>query len=51
VDVDNHQASDRLGYEPDINWHDAVDAQLDEMSQRQSRPMSMARPYTPKNFS
>ncbi len=42
--VDNERAMERLGYAPRYHWKQAVDQQLAEMSQREKRPMKMARP-------
>lgn len=44
--VDNHRAEQKLGYRPAIPWRDSVDAQLEEMQQRQTHVMSMAKPVS-----
>ncbi len=44
VDADNQRAKELLGYVPEHDWREAVDAQLAEMKERQDKPMSMARP-------
>lgn len=44
VNVNNDRAERLLGYRPEVPWQSAVRAQVDEMRQRQGRPMSMARP-------
>lgn len=46
VNADNQRASEFLGYAPKHDWREAVEAQLTEMRERQSEPMSMARPTT-----
>lgn len=42
--VDNERAERKLGYKPKHHWKEAVDTQLAEMAERQTRAMSMARP-------
>lgn len=44
VGADNAKAERLLGYRPTHDWRDAVRAQMQEMSVRQIRPMSMAMP-------
>ncbi|HEX7971546.1 MAG TPA: hypothetical protein VF501_04925, partial [Thiobacillus sp.] len=44
VGADNAKAERLLGYRPRHDWHEAIRAQMQEMSARQSRPMSMAMP-------
>lgn len=44
VAVDNVKAERLLGYRPSHPWRDAIRAQMREMSERQTRPMSMACP-------
>lgn len=44
VNVDNQRAKSLLAYQPKVNWQDAVREQIQEMSAKQTRPMSMARP-------
>lgn len=46
VGVDNRLAEQRLDYQPAVHWRDSVDAQLEEMQSRQTRPMSMAKPVS-----
>ncbi|MBT2970736.1 MAG: hypothetical protein B6D72_10345 [gamma proteobacterium symbiont of Ctena orbiculata] len=42
--VDNDRAARILGYQPKHPWQEAIDAQLAEMAEHQTQPMSMARP-------
>jgi len=42
--VDNERASRMIGYQPDHDWRDAVDRQINEMNEVQKTAMSMARP-------
>ena len=42
--ADNSKAERLLGYRPAHGWREAIRAQMQEMSLRQTRPMSMARP-------
>ncbi|MEW8279988.1 MAG: NAD(P)-dependent oxidoreductase [Candidatus Thiodiazotropha sp.] len=42
--VDNDRATRILGYRPRHHWKEAIDAQLAEMVECQTQPMSMARP-------
>lgn len=42
--ADNGAAEQRLGYRPTVHWKEAIRSQIDEMKQRQTRPMSMAKP-------
>lgn len=42
--VNNQRAIERLGYNPQHHWQQAVDTQLSEMAQQQQQPMKMARP-------
>lgn len=44
VGADNAKAERLLGYRPVHTWREAVAAQMQEMSLRQTRPMSMAQP-------
>ena len=44
VGADNAKAERLLGYRPTHGWRDAIRAQMQEMSVRQIRPMSMAMP-------
>lgn len=44
--VDNDRAIRKLGYSPQHDWRESIDRQLAEMTDRQQRPMSMARPVT-----
>jgi nucleoside-diphosphate-sugar epimerase len=44
VDVDNQRAEQLLGYTPRSDWRETVEAQLAEMSKRQEKLMSMAKP-------
>lgn len=44
VNADNQRAKKALGYIPKHDWREAVEAQLTEMSEKQDKPMSMARP-------
>jgi nucleoside-diphosphate-sugar epimerase len=44
VNADNAKAERLLGYRPTHDWRDAIRAQMQEMSARQTRPMSMAMP-------
>ncbi|MBI3431019.1 MAG: NAD(P)-dependent oxidoreductase [Hydrogenophilales bacterium] len=44
VGVDNDKAARLLGYHPRHDWREALRLQMGEMSVRQTRPMSMARP-------
>lgn len=44
--VDNARAERMLGYRPKHHWKETVDLQLAEMAERQTKPMSMARPTT-----
>lgn len=46
VGVDNGKAEHLLGYRPRHGWREAVRNQMGELAQRQTRPMSMARPVT-----
>lgn len=46
VGVDNAKAERLLGYRPSHSWRGAIDAQMQEMAIRQTRPMSMAMPVT-----
>ena len=40
----NDKAQRVLGYQPQYNWRDAIRLQMAEMSQRQFKPMAMAKP-------
>jgi nucleoside-diphosphate-sugar epimerase len=42
--ADNAKAERLLGYRPAHPWREAIRTQMQEMSVRQTRPMSMARP-------
>lgn len=44
VHVDNAKAGRLLGYQPVHSWRGAVRMQMQEMSERQTRPMRMAKP-------
>jgi nucleoside-diphosphate-sugar epimerase len=44
--ADNAKAERLLGYRPAHPWREAIRAQMQEMSMRQTQPMSMARPVT-----
>ncbi|QCU90941.1 NAD-dependent epimerase/dehydratase family protein [Thiomicrorhabdus sediminis] len=44
VNVDNHKATDILGYQPQHHWQEAIDVQLSEMQHKQQANMSMAKP-------
>lgn len=44
VGVDNAKAERLVGYRPSHAWRDAIRAQMQEMEQRQRRPMPMAQP-------
>jgi nucleoside-diphosphate-sugar epimerase len=44
VAVDNRLAEQRLGYQPQFHWQDAIDCQMREMAQRQTQNMPMAVP-------
>jgi len=44
VNVDNQSTEEFLGYIPEYDWREAVRSQLAEMSERQKKPMRMARP-------
>lgn len=44
VGADNAKAERLLGYRPRHDWREAIRAQMQEMSARQGRPMSMAMP-------
>jgi len=44
VSADNAKAERLLGYHPAYDWREAIRAQMQEMSARQTRPMSMAMP-------
>ena len=44
VGADNSKAERLLGYHPSHSWREAIREQMREMSVRQPRPMSMARP-------
>jgi nucleoside-diphosphate-sugar epimerase len=46
AELDNHRATERLGYLPKYHWKQAVDLQLAEMAVLQKSPMSMARPIS-----
>lgn len=46
VHADNATAEQRLGYRPVHSWREAIRAQMQEMSVRQTRPMRMAKPVT-----
>lgn len=46
VGADNAKAERLLGYRPIHGWREAIRAQMQEMSARQSRPMSMAMPIS-----
>jgi nucleoside-diphosphate-sugar epimerase len=46
VGADNVKAERLLGYRPTHDWREAIRAQMQEMSVRQTRPMPMARPIT-----
>jgi nucleoside-diphosphate-sugar epimerase len=43
-DVTNDEATERLGYRPEVPWRHAVDRQLLEMKRRQAAPMAMRKP-------
>ncbi|HEY9033110.1 MAG TPA: NAD(P)-dependent oxidoreductase [Pseudomonadales bacterium] len=40
----NDRARDLLGYQPSCDWRQSVDMQVAEMTDRQQKPMAMARP-------
>ena len=44
VSVDNERATRMIGYQPNYNWYDAVDKQINEMNKVQETAMSMVRP-------
>ncbi|VAW80501.1 hypothetical protein MNBD_GAMMA12-3952 [hydrothermal vent metagenome] len=44
VSVDNERATRIIGYQPNHNWRDAVDKQINEMNKIQKTAMSMSRP-------
>jgi nucleoside-diphosphate-sugar epimerase len=44
VHADNEKANHLLGYQPAHPWREAVRLQMQEMSERQVRPMRMAKP-------
>ena len=44
VNADNLKAKEALGYTPKHDWRDAIEVQLNEMREKQDKPMSMARP-------
>jgi len=44
VNVDNQRAAARLGYQPKVQWRDAIRAQMAEMAERQTTPMAMFKP-------
>jgi len=44
VAVDNERATRIIGYQPEHNWRDAIDNQINEMNNLQKQAMSMARP-------
>ncbi|HEY9163142.1 MAG TPA: NAD(P)-dependent oxidoreductase [Magnetovibrio sp.] len=44
--VSNEKAERVLGYRPKIDWKNALDRQMAEMSVRQTSPMAMAKPLT-----
>lgn len=46
VHADNATAEQRLSYRPVHSWREAIRAQMQEMSVRQTRPMRMAKPIT-----
>lgn len=46
VGADNRKAERLLGYRPVHAWREAIRAQMDEMSTRQTRPMPMAWPMS-----
>lgn len=45
TDVDNKMATERLNYQPQQDWRDAVRSQIHEMDEVQKSPMKMARPF------
>ena len=44
VSVDNRRATRMIGYQPNHNWRNAVDKQINEMNKVQKTAMSMVRP-------
>lgn len=40
----NERATEWLGYQPKIHWKDAIRMQMDEMAERQKKPMKMYKP-------
>ncbi len=42
--ADNAQAEEVIGYRPRQDWRETIDRQLDEMGERETRPMRMWRP-------
>ena len=44
--ADNKRAAEMLGYEPEVDWRDAIRAQMSEMAVRQTTPMKMHKPIT-----
>jgi nucleoside-diphosphate-sugar epimerase len=41
------RAASMLGYEPKVNWKEAIRLQMDEMTERQKSPMNMCKPIAP----
>lgn len=46
VNADNSKAERLLGYQPQHDWREAIRLQMEEMLERQTRPMSMAKSVT-----
>jgi nucleoside-diphosphate-sugar epimerase len=44
TDADNERATRLLGYQPKHHWQSAIDIQMAEMAEHQTKRMSMARP-------
>ena len=47
TEASNDKARERLGYEPEIHWKEAVRSQIEAMQRNQFKGMKMHRPYKP----
>lgn len=48
--ADNGRAAQMLGYRPRVFWQDAIRLQMQEMNERQHRPMRLYKPVAAESF-